>query len=342
MQVRPESVLLVKLSSLGDIVHAFPAISDFSRQFPQAEITWAVDSFFAALPLLHPAVREVMSVPLRRVRQRSSWWWFGGEWQAFWRSRRVRTFSHAIDAQGLIKSAVLQRMISAGERIGPDRHSAREGLAALLYGHKVAVPYQQHAVLRNKMLFARAFGYDFVPDVDFGLPQATGDERDTVLFLHGTTWPSKALPLTVWQDLARCAADAGFRVYLPWGNVQEREQAARIAAAAGVCEVLPAMSIAQLALLMGKVGGVVSVDTGLGHLAGAYGVPVVGIYGATSAELAGISGTFSQNLVNPAPCLQRDCRQHGADTANACMQGHQAATIWQELEKMMERKYGKG
>ena len=334
----PESLLVIKLSSLGDIVHTFPAISDFSRHFPHAKITWAVDSAFARVPLLHPQVREVVTVPLRHARRASPLWWFGGQWQAFWRSRRARVFSHAIDAQGLIKSALLQRMMRAGERIGPDRHSAREGLAALFYGHQVDVPYQQHAVLRSKMLFARAFSYDFTPEADFGLPLASGSERRSVLLLHGTTWASKTLPLTVWQDVARCAQQAGFRVYLPWGNAQEQAQAQAIAAVHG--EVLPQMSISELAGLMAKIGGAISVDTGLGHLAGAYGVPTLGLYGATSADLAGVTGAFAANLVNPAPCGKRDCRQHGASSANACMQYLQGETIWQAFCALMEKKYG--
>ena len=305
-------VLIIKTSSLGDVLHTLPALTDAVRHKPGIRFDWVVEEAFAEVPAWHAAVDEVIPVAIRRWKHRLFKALRSGEPQAAVRHLRSRHYESIIDAQGLIKSAVIARF-ARGTRSGLDRDSAREAVAARAYEHTFAIARNQHAVQRVRQLFAAALDYP-VPDTspDYGIkqhfPQRT--RQPYLVFLHGTTWPTKHWPDDYWVSLASMAAAAGLQVKIPWGNDIEQRRAQHIAAAADAIEVLPRMQLGELAAVIATASAVVGVDTGLVHLAAALGTPCITLYGSTDPGLIGTVGESQIHLQAQfpcAPCQQRKC-----------------------------------
>jgi len=320
-------VLVVKLSSLGDVIHTLPALGDAAAAVPGLVFDWVVEEGFAEIPAWHSAVDRVIPVALRRWRKRPLQDFTGPEWRAARKSLREQAYDAVIDAQGLLKSALIARLVPA-PRYGMDRASAREQLAALAYDHHIPVPRDMHAVERSRMLFARALNYPLPKTLgEYGLDAAVpapGDLPPGLLFFHGTARAEKQWPETHWIALAQLAGEAGYRVWLPWGNDEELQRAQRIADSGSNTEVLPRMNLQQLAGLLQRVRGAVAVDTGLGHLAAALAVPAVSLYGPTSTSLV---GTYGRNQVHlQSPLVDGDI----TDPA-ILMQAITAAAVWQAL-----------
>jgi len=351
-------LLIVKTSSLGDVIHTLPALTDAKQACPSLVVDWVVEENFSEVPGWHPAVENVIPVAIRRWRK--SWLHSirSGEVAQFRQQLRARKYDLIVDAQGLLKSALIS-IQAKGPLAGLDRKSIREPIASLFYRRRIDVSREQHAVQRVRELLSKALTYSFDSSViDYGLrlpglSDVPGivDERPALLFLHGTTWASKHWPVYYWQDLARIAAANGYRILLPWGNLQEQERAGEIAAASPeACRVLEKCGLTELALYMSGCQGVVSVDTGLGHLAAAQNLPVVSLYGATDPALSGTFGYHQLHLKSDlpcAPCLKRQCHYRGEalmDTLSdgthlivepACYRTHPPAAVWDHLCRLM-------
>lgn len=286
----PQSVLLVKTSSLGDLIHALPAVSDARATGAVQHLDWVVEEGFAALPALHPGVDAVFPCALRRWR-RAPWSAAArAEMHAFARGLRGREYEAVVDAQGLFKSALITRL-ARGPRHGKDWTSAREPLA-LFYDQTYEVPWSLHAVERNRLLMARALGYAVEGAPDYGLSgvrPAAADAPYAVL-LHATSADSKLWPEPAWLEFGAQLAQRGLRCVLPWGNPREQQRAQRLAAAMPAAQVTPPLELAALAALLKGARAVAGVDTGLTHLAAALGVPTLGIYTATDPAATGLYG----------------------------------------------------
>jgi heptosyltransferase-1 len=296
-------ILFVKTSSLGDVVHNCPAVSDAARSSPGAAIDWVVEEAFAEVATMHAQVRRVIPVAVRR--------WRGALWHprtwaemgAFRRALREERYDLVIDTQGLLKSALLARLAD-GERHGMDSASAREPLAARFYDVRHAVPRQQHAVERNRQLAAAARGGTSLAACDYGLraegPLPLDLPAPYTVLLTMTSRADKLWPEGNWIELGRLIAARGLRCVLPWGSEEEKARAARIAAGIGNALVPRRLGLAELARLMRGARGVAGVDTGLAHLAAALGVPAAGIYLSTEARLTGLhAGARVRNLDAP-------------------------------------------
>jgi heptosyltransferase I len=279
-------ILFVKTSSLGDVVHHCPAVSDAARAIPGALIDWVVEEPFAAIAAMHPAVRRVIPVAVRRWR--GSWWRASvrAELGAFRRTLGGERYDAVIDAQSLIKSALISRFAD-GPRHGMDRASAREPLAAWLYDVRHAVPRGEHAVQRNRRLTAAALGIALDMPADYGLAGGTGEKKPLAVFLTMTSRADKLWPEERWCELGRALA---MPIVLPWGSEAERLRAARIAGSLPGASVPQRMTLDQLACLFATAEAVVGLDTGLTHLAAAVGARTVGIYGGSDPALTGLYG----------------------------------------------------
>ena len=302
-------ILLVKTSSLGDVLHNLPVVSDIVRRYPGAQIDWLVEENFAALPKLHAAVRNVIPVALRRWRGKllsaANWC----EIAAFRNMLAAQHYDIAVDTQGLLKSALLMRG-ARGLRCGFDRLGAREPLAASLYQQTFPVATQQHAVERNRQLAAQALGYALEGQADYGIrppaiarPAWLAEEPYAVL-LHATSRADKLWSETNWVALGRYLREKNIRCILPWGSNEEQARSLHLAEAIPDAVVPPRLSLNEAAALLGGAQAVTGVDTGLAHLAAALGVPTVGIYTATDPALTGLyAGTNIVNLggINYAP-----------------------------------------
>lgn len=294
-------ILLVKTSSLGDVIHNLPVVSDIRRHFPDAAVDWCVEESFAAIPRLHPAVGEIVPVAIRRWRKKlfqvQTWREFG----AFGRQMQAHRYDAVIDTQGLLKSAWLARR-ARGPLSGYAADSAREPVAARFYERHFSVPTTEHAVVRNRLLVAAALGYSIDGGPDYGIapPAAQFDwlpERPFVVFLTATSRDDKLWPETHWIELGRQLGGLGYTAVLPAGSAPERERAARLAVSIPGAIAAPPMNIPQLAALLGSARAAVGVDTGLSHLAVALKTPTVALYTATDPGLTGVLGSgFFRNL----------------------------------------------
>ena len=311
-------VLIVKVSSLGDVIHTLPAVTDAYRAKRGLRFDWVVEEAFAEIPGWHPAVDKVIPVAFRRWRKSLFKTWRSGEFSAFKKNLQEQHYDLVIDAQGLIKSGLISRL-SRGLTVGLSNRTIREPLATLFYNVVYTVPWQQHAVERVRDLFSRTFNYTVdYKSCDYGID--TGRFlRDPVtepylVFFHGTTWGTKLWPDPYWQKLVLLAKDAGYGVKLLYGNAEEQARAQSIARVADNVEIMGQQSLDDIARLLVNCAGVVAVDTGLGHLAAALSVPVISLYGASSPELTGTYGRRQlhfQSQLPCAPCLQKTCSWQG-------------------------------
>ncbi|MBF8729383.1 MULTISPECIES: lipopolysaccharide heptosyltransferase I [Pseudomonas] len=306
-------VLIIKTSSLGDVIHTLPAITDAAHALPGIRFDWVVEEGFAEIPSWHPAVDQVIPVAIRRWRKNLWQTIKSGEWKAFKQRLRARKYDLVIDAQGLVKSAWLTRYVKAPVA-GLDRYSAREGWASRFYDRRLSVAVGQHAVERVRQLFALALAYDLPEglgryglDLDrLQLPPAA----PYVVFLHGTTWATKHWPEAYWRELAERLGRRNLQVRLPWGNPVEKARAERIAQGLKNCEVLPKLNLAGVARVLAAAKACVAVDTGLGHLAAALDVPTISLFGPTNPGLTGAYGRVQVHQASDfpcAPCLQKKC-----------------------------------
>ncbi|MHB8453235.1 MAG: lipopolysaccharide heptosyltransferase I [Acidiferrobacterales bacterium] len=337
-------VLIVKTSSMGDVLHTLPALTDAARSLPGASFHWLVEESFAEIPAWHPAVSRVIPVAMRRWRRGLLTSAHLAESLRMLRSLRADRYDRIIDAQGLLKSAVLAAC-ARGERHGLDSDSAREPLAALFYQHRHAITRQAHAVIRLRQLFAAALDYKLTDaPVDYGISSIAADSRhgrnDYLVFLHGTAWRTKQWPEEYWRELVKRAQDSGLDILLPAGNPEETERAHRIAAGYVNAEVLPRMNLTQIAGILSGARGVIGVDTGLAHCAAALSVPAVTIYGATNPGLTGTLGRAQQHACADfacSPCLRRRCNYHGsAQVKPACYETVPPSQVWGMLTDLLK------
>ena len=252
-------ILVVKLTSMGDAIHVLPALSDLAQHHPDAKVDWMIEQSFAEIPAWHPLVDRIIPVATRRWRKAK--WQNAKEFGAFWKLLRQQQYDLIIDAQGLMKSAVFSRfarLSKGGVRAGFSADSIKERPAAKLYVKKIDVARDIHAVERLRLLFSQAFGYSYDANtlnysVPASQPQNSGKQ---VMFLHGTTWPSKHLPETQWQQLVQLATADGYQVLLPWGNEHEQARAQRLAENNPQVEVLPRCSLNELRQKLSEVSTV--------------------------------------------------------------------------------------
>ncbi|MDP1930039.1 MAG: lipopolysaccharide heptosyltransferase I [Gammaproteobacteria bacterium] len=316
-------VLIVKVSSLGDIIHTLPAVTDAKNANRRLQFDWVVEESFAEVPAWHPGVERVIPVAFRRWRKGIFSALRSGEFAAFNEDLKQTHYDLVIDAQGLIKSGIISRL-SRGLTIGLSNSTVKEPLATLFYNKRISVPREEHAVQRVRELFSRALNYPLLPanmeSIDYGLNLArigvTENLQDSgmLVFLHGTTWQSKHWPEPYWRELARLATAHGYTVRLPWGNDNERKRAHAIADGIAGVSVLERQTLTGMAQQIALADGVIGVDTGLGHLAAALATPTLTLYGPTNPGLAGTFGRHQARLSSTlpcAPCMSKTCHYEG-------------------------------
>lgn len=303
-----KTVLFIKTSSLGDVIHHMPAVTDARRAGPGLHLSWVVEEAFAPLARLHPGVDEVIPVASRRWRKAllSAATW--DEMRQRFAALRTRRYDRIVDTQGLVRTGLIAR-IARGERHGYDRASIREPLASLFYDVRHTVSRDLHAIERNRRLTALALGYDVKGAPDYGLSRGgvTTPSEPYVIFLHATAQARKEWPVANWIALGRSLGDKGLQIVLPWGTEAERLRSEEIAKAVPHARVPDRAPLDQVAGLIAGACGVVGVDTGLLHLAAALTVPLIAIFAGSQPTLTGPVGA------GPMKVLGTDGAPPGAD-----------------------------
>lgn len=290
-------ICLVKTSSMGDVLHTLPALTDAQQAIPHLQVDWVVEEQFAEIPRWHSAVQQVIPIALRRWRKTPFSQSTRAQWQAYKAQLQAANYDAVIDAQGLFKSAFFATRLAHGVKHGYDRQSIREPIASFFYDKKYAISYQIHAVERIRCLFAQALAYP--------LPQHQGDygiaahflgkmaaSKPYVIFFHSTTRAEKHWPESHWKALIELMTREfpALQIYLPWGNASEQARAQRLAQGNAQVLVLPKLSLTQLAATIANAQAIVAVDTGLAHLTAALNKSALTLYGPTDPALIGAYG----------------------------------------------------
>ena len=285
-------LLLVKTSSMGDLVHNLPMVADIRHRFPDAVIDWVAEESFVEIARMSEDVAQVIPVALRRWKHevfRSRTW---KEIAACRRALQAHRYDLILDTQCLIKSALLARTAN-GPAHGQDRDTAREGIASRFYDVTHHIPRGLHAVTRNRMLAAEALGYALPqtpPEYRLRIPECTlpfALPMHYAVLLHATSRASKQWPEEHWISFCRAIAHDYLHILLPWGNENERARAERIASHVPQATVLPRLNLTQLARVMQQSRLIVGVDTGLMHLAVGLNVPTLAIFRDTDVAKVG-------------------------------------------------------
>ena len=280
-------ILFIKTSSLGDVIHHMPALTEARAALPSARFAWLVEEAFAPLVRLHPAVDEVILVAWRRWRKSPAAPATAVEIARAFRAIRARRYDVAIDTQGLLRTGLMVKA-ARGVRHGYDMTSVRERLASAFYDVRHPVGRTLHAVERNRVLTGLALGYTPQGEPDFGLDRAQlrdAGARPYAVLLHATARPEKEWPVAHWIALGTAIAARGIDVVLPWGTAPERARSEQIAAALPAARVPERAPLDQVARLIAGAQIVIGVDTGLLHLAAALGVPLVAIFASSKPAL---------------------------------------------------------
>lgn len=338
-------VLIVKMSSMGDIIHTFPSLNDVCAQHPDTEFHWLVEEAFQDIPRWHNNVSRVIPIRLRRWRKEKWRCFFNGEFKAFLNNLRKEHYDIVIDAQSSIKSAIITRL-ARGTRHGYSFKTTRERFASIFYQKKHRVIFEQHAIRRMRLLFSKVFNYPFednipnfcintnrLPAVTYPLP------KKFVVFLHSTSWVTKQWPENYWKQMIRHCVDAGYDIVLPWGDKEEKARSGRLAFNENNVHVPPRVSISETASMMSKAQAVLACDTGLGHVAAALNIPCISLYGPTNPDLVrplGKEQFYFKADFQCAPCMQKQCTYNGrSDEQPACFTTIPPQAVWTKFKTLL-------
>lgn len=340
-------VLIIKLTSMGDLMHALPALTDAAEAIPNIEFDWVVDHAFADVPLWHPNVKRVIKTAHRQWRKQPLTAWKDGRLKTFYHQLNEQDYDVIIDLQSNLKSAFVS-WLCKGDVSGLNKACCRERPAHWAYKHRYAVNLKQHSIEKMRQLMAQVLNYAVpstpanygvdlshyaLPELDFVLPERY------LMLVHNASWITKLWPVTAWQDIANKAIEQGYSVLVPSGSEDEFRRAQQIASINSHAFALPRLPLNQVAAIMQRAKGAISSDTGLAHLAAVAGIPAVTIYGATDTLLIGTYGVNQQHIISDfecSPCYKRQCPLATSISGEpVCMANIAAEQVWNRLEELL-------
>lgn len=282
-------ILLVRVSSLGDVLHNLPMVADLLRHHPNATIDWVVEEGYVSLVRLNPHVRKIIPFALRRWRKGLGKPENRAEIKAFFRTLREEEYDVVFDTQGLLKTGIIMgaaRVRKGGRKVGlanGSEGSGYEGISRFFHTESIPLDPRTHAVARGRLVAGAALGYAVDTPPDFGLPAPGAAQRpgwlpagDYAVFFHGTARDAKKWAPANWIALGKALAP--MPVLLPWGSEKEKQEAEALAAGLPNARVLPKLSMMDAVTLAQQAALAVGVDTGLTHIAAAFYRPTVEIY----------------------------------------------------------------
>jgi heptosyltransferase-1 len=301
--------LIVRVSSLGDVVHNMPMVADILRFYPDAKIDWVVEEAYTCLVEINSGVRTVIPFALRRWRKSlfSAVTWM--EMGEFRRLLQREAYDFVFDTQGLLKTAVIMRLArlkAGGKRVGlanATEGSGYEAISRIFHDMSVPVDVHTHAVLRGRTVAAKALGYAVVGAPDFNLRAPPPGrvplwmpDGPYAVFFHGTARIEKQWPAANWIQIGQSLQERGLPVLLPWGDEAEKREAQQLAACMPNATVLPKLPLREAIILAQRAALVIGVDTGLTHVAAACNRPTIELYGDSPRWKT--QGDWSPNIIN--------------------------------------------
>ena len=282
-------ILIVRVSSLGDVVHNLPVLADIHSHYPDAVIDWVVEEPYVGLVQQNRHVNDVIPFALRRWRKHAFSSATRQEFRRFLNHLKKQSYDYVFDTQGLIKTGIIMgfsQSVPGGQKIGLAHKtdgSGYEPLSRIFHDRSISVEKHIHVVTRGREVVAKALGYTLDTPPDFGLvtPDISPEwlpANPYAVFFHGTSRASKKWPHACWTEIGHLLARSGLRILLPWGSADEKKDAETLAMSIPQASVLPRLTITDMVTLTGKATFIVGVDTGLSHLAAAFDKPTVQIY----------------------------------------------------------------
>ncbi|MGB7194492.1 MAG: lipopolysaccharide heptosyltransferase I [Collimonas pratensis] len=305
------NILIVRVSSLGDVVHNMPMVSDIRRHFPTANIDWVVEEGYTRLVRMNPDVRRIIPIALRRWRRSLLSAATRAEIAKFRKQLKQNTYDVVFDTQGLLKTSVVMRMARLapnGRRIGlanATEGSGYEPLSRIFHTKSIKVGLHTHAVLRAREVAAQALGYSADGAADFNLRPVAMKPADLpawlpavpyAVFFHGTARAAKQWSNANWVRIAALLAERGLLVLLPWGSAAEKSNAEQLASQMSNARVLPKLPLIEAVLLAQRAALVIGVDTGLTHIAAAFNRPTIELY--CDSPRWKTEGNWSPQIIN--------------------------------------------
>lgn len=330
---------------MGDVIHTLPALTDAKKANPDLEFDWLVEENFAAIPKWHPAVKNVITTPYRRLRSKGIFMFFDREWRNFKKSLKKRDYDLIIDAQGLIKSSQMAK-IANGLIAGYDKDSVREKLATRNYRYHYPVDKTLHAIQRVRDLFSQALGYEYdAKNTDYGLDVAALPAPEHLsakkycVFILNTTWPTKHWPIEYWQQLIMKMVTLDYHIVIPGGSPEEYQAIKYLEHTFNHVTVLQRTSLEQLLSVLSYSHCTVSVDTGLSHLSAALDKTTITLYGPTDPCTIGTVGKNQIQLKVDfpcAPCKQKKCTYTQPSSIKpACYSTLPPQVVWQTIQQAL-------
>lgn len=339
-------ILLIKLTSLGDLIHALPALTDARGFYPDIEFDWLVDEHFQEIASWHPAVKRIFTTNHREWRHGLANPKTLSSIFSLIQNLRKTKYDLVIDGQGNFKTALFT-LCMKGLKAGFDKHSVREWVAHFAYQKQASSSKQSHAINRLRELFAYSLDYPIPKDPpdcgileDRFLPPPYPLPSSFFVFVHNASWKTKLWPESHWIKLIQLTLDLGHEILLPWGNPEEEARAKRLAISPQV-KVLPKLSLSQIGYVLKRALACVSMDTGLSHLIAALNVPSLTLYGATDSGLIGASGKnqlYLKSALSCAPCNKKQCKIDPSTPTPPCLSEISPELAFKELSKLLPKK----
>ena len=319
-------ILIIKLTSMGDLMHALPALTDASKQIPNIEFDWVVDESFSEIPLWHPKVNSVIKTNHRIWKRNIFSFKLLNEINNIKKILNNKNYDAVIDMQNNLKSAAVSYLIKEPVN-GMDKESVREYLAHFAYQFKHSIAKDDHAINRQRNLMAMSLDYKIKEEkLDYGITTNNFKKpklqlpKNYLFLVHNASWPSKMWPISYWQKLIKYINQEGFIGLLPSGSIEEYERAREIASVSDQCIALKTLSLNETAFIINQAKGCICSDTGLAHLAALLNKPSVTMYSVTKTGLIGTKGKNQKHIIS----------------SDSKMESIHPQLVWKELELLMK------
>lgn len=291
-------ILIIKISSMGDIIHTLPAITDASRAIPNITFDWVIEETFSEIPIWHPFVHRVIPIKFRFWKNQ---WHQIHAWKKYFeciKQLNAYKYDAIIDAQGLLKTSLLiVHKIDRGIKHGMNFFSAKESISCWFYHNCYHISKNQHAIERIRQLFSCSLQYtlpsnlgQYNIDHNFYPKIKSNHSSPYLIFFHSTTQSQKHWPELYWHILTRYAIKLGYSVKIPFWTIHEELRVKRLKDHFDRVIILPKLTLHQIAIQIIQSKATISVDTGLSHLSAALHCPNITLYGPTDPQLIGIYG----------------------------------------------------